>query len=184
MQLCIRWNHSLLAETSPNYHTARVHKRWECATTYTHLYQHFSKMTQQHVTCGHGSIDCKPFGLLVGSCNNFQDTSAVLARKDQDSERGFGSQGCHPRLHSTFLGVSRWLHIMFWVQSIQWRDWRQTTGPGHRWNSWLTNWRAAQLSQVGIDWRIELMIFIHYIRILSSVTMSMCDVLLRHFRII
>ena len=26
------------------------------------------------------------------------------------------------------------------------------------------------------------MVFIHYIRILSSVTMPMCDVLLRHFR--
>ena len=32
------------------------------------------------------------------------------------------------------------------------------------------------------DWKIELMVFIHYIRILSSVTMPTCDVLLHHFR--
>ena len=32
------------------------------------------------------------------------------------------------------------------------------------------------------DWQIQLLVFIHYIRILSSVTMPTCDALLRHFR--
>ena len=32
------------------------------------------------------------------------------------------------------------------------------------------------------DWQIQLIVFIHYIRILSSVTMLTCDALLRHFR--
>ena len=32
------------------------------------------------------------------------------------------------------------------------------------------------------DWQIQLIVFIHYIRILSSVTMPTCDALLHHFR--
>ena len=32
------------------------------------------------------------------------------------------------------------------------------------------------------DWQIKLIVFIHYIRILSSVTMPTCDMLLCHFR--
>ena len=57
--------------------------------------------------------DCEPFGLLVGSCNDVQDTSAAAARKDQDSKRGCGSQRCHPQLRSAVLRVSRWLRIKF-----------------------------------------------------------------------
>ena len=54
--------------------------------------------------------------------------------------------------------------------------------PGHCCNSQLTNQRSRNRCRVHTDWQIELIVFIHYIRILSSVTMPTCDVLLRHFR--
>ena len=54
--------------------------------------------------------------------------------------------------------------------------------PGHCCNSRLTNRGARNRCRVHTDWQIELIVFIHYIRMLSSVTMPTCDVLLRHFR--
>ena len=41
---------------------------------------------------------------------------------------------------------------------------------------------SQSLPSTYTDWQIQLIVFIHYIRILSSVTMPTCDVLLRHFR--
>ena len=54
--------------------------------------------------------------------------------------------------------------------------------PGHRCNSQLTNRRARNRCRIHQTRQIELIVFIHYIRILSSVTMPTCDALLRHFR--
>ena len=45
-----------------------------------------------------------------------------------------------------------------------------------------TNKPKGSQSMPSTYWQIELIVFIHYIRILSSVTMPTCDVLLRHFR--
>ena len=54
--------------------------------------------------------------------------------------------------------------------------------PRHCCNSRLTNRRVRNRCRVHTAWQIELIVFIHYIRILSNVTMPTCDVLLRHFR--
>ena len=54
--------------------------------------------------------------------------------------------------------------------------------PGHCCNSQLINQRPRNRCRVHTDWQIKLTVFIHYIRILSSVTMPTYDMLLRHFR--
>ena len=123
--------------------------------------------------------DCEPIGLLVGSCNDVQDTSAAAARKDQNSKRGCGSQRCHPTAPqccppSFTVATHKVLGSIY---------------PGKRPASTSWSWTSLKLPKsCAIDAEYvqtggsSSIVFIHYIRILSSVTMPTCDVLLRHFR--